>query len=98
MVAGEIILGRRRLGPGSGFFVPNGMPYKYKAGPAGVEVLEFRAGGGDGDAPGMKLDEHSLAAIDRIIDGAREQQDGWQLPENIGDTALRQAEVDRAED
>ena len=30
VVAGEIILGRRHLGPGSGFFVPNGMPYKYK--------------------------------------------------------------------
>ena len=95
VVAGEIILGRRHLGPGSGFFVPNGMPYKYKAGPAGVEVLEFRAGGGDSDAPGMKLDEHSLDSIQRIIDGAREHQPEWKLPENMGDTALRAAELEK---
>lgn len=97
VVAGEIILGRRRLGPGSGFFVPNGMPYKYSAGPAGVEVLEFRAGGGEADAPGMKLDEHSLDSLQRIIDGARANQDTWQRPERIGDTALRQAEFENSE-
>ena len=91
VVAGEIILGRRRLGPGSGFFVPNGMPYKYN-----VEVLEFRAGGGDAEAPGMKLDEHSLDAIQRIIDGAKANQADWELPDNVGDTALRQAEIDRS--
>ena len=72
------------------------MPYKYKAGPAGVEVLEFRAGGGDADAPGMKLDEHSLDAIQRIIDGAKANQPDWELPDNVGDTALRQAEIDRS--
>ena len=44
VIAGEILVGKRRLGSGSGFFVPNGMPYKYTAGPAGVELLEFRAG------------------------------------------------------
>ncbi len=91
VIAGEIIMGRRRLGPGSGFFVPNGMPYKYTAGPAGVEVLEFRAGGGDGDAPGMKLDEHSLDSIQRIIDGANKHRADWEIPEHIGDTAVRSA-------
>ncbi|HIC35105.1 MAG TPA: hypothetical protein EYM33_09810 [Pseudomonadales bacterium] len=94
VVAGEVILGRRRLGPGSGFFVPNGMPYKYTAGPAGVELLEFRAGGGEDEAPGMKLDEHSLDSIQHIIDQANEHVDEWQVPERIGDTALRQAEYD----
>jgi hypothetical protein len=93
VVAGEAILGKRRLGPGAGFFVPNGHPYKYTAGPAGVEVLEFRAGGGDPGAPGMKLDEHSLDAIQRLIERAHEHQDSWQAPENIGDTAFRQAEL-----
>ena len=87
VVAGEVILGRRRLGPGSGFFVPNGMPYKYTAGPAGVELLEFRAGGGEDEAPGMKLDEHSLDSIQHIIDRSNEHVDEWQLPERIGDTA-----------
>lgn len=95
VVAGEAILGKQRLGPGAGFFVPNGHPYKYTAGPAGVEILEFRAGGGEPGAPGMKLDEHSLGAIQHIIDRANEASGAWQAPENIGDTAFRQAELER---
>ncbi len=94
VIAGEIIVGRRRLGPGSGFFVPNGMPYKYTAGPAGVELLEFRAGGGDAEAPGMKFDELSLDAVQSLIDRANEARPGWKRPERIGDTALVQAELD----
>jgi hypothetical protein len=94
VVAGEAILGRKRLGPGAGFFVPNGQPYKYTAGPAGVELLEFRAGGGEPGTPGMKLDEHSLDSIQRIIDTAREHGESWKAPEHIGDTAFRQAELD----
>lgn len=94
VIAGEIIIGRRRLGPGSGFFVPNGMPYKYTAGPAGVELLEFRAGGGDAEAPGMKFDELSLDAVQNLIDRAKDARPGWKRPERIGDTALVQAELD----
>ncbi len=94
VIAGEILVGKRRLGSGSGFFVPNGMPYKYTAGPAGVELLEFRAGGGDAEAPGMKFDEHSLDGIQRLIDRGNEARPGWERPERIGDTALRQAELD----
>ncbi|MDE0350785.1 MAG: hypothetical protein OXM56_13915 [Gammaproteobacteria bacterium] len=94
VIAGEIVVGRRRLGPGSGFFVPNGMPYKYTAGPAGVELLEFRAGGGDPEAPGMKFDEHSLDAVQNLIDRANDARPGWKRPERIGDTALVQAELD----
>ena len=94
VIAGEIIVGRRHLGPGSGFFVPNGMPYKYTAGPAGVELLEFRAGGGEAEAPGMKFDEHSLDAVQNLIDRANEARPGWKRPEKIGDTALVQAELD----
>ena len=94
VIAGEIIVGRRHLGPGSGFFVPNGMPYKYTAGPAGVELLEFRAGGGDAEAPGMKFDELSLDSVQKLIDLANEARPGWKRPEKIGDTALVQAELD----
>lgn len=95
VVAGEANLGKQRLGPGAGFFVPNGHPYKYTAGPAGVEILEFRAGGGEPDAPGMKLDEHSLDAIQHLIDRANQHRHAWKAPENIGDTAFRQAELER---
>jgi len=98
VLAGEVILGRRHLKAGSTFFIPNGMPYKYQAGPAGVEVLEFRAGGGDPDAPGMKLHETSLDAIQRLIDIAEENRPAWEAPKRIGDTALRQAALEDPED
>jgi hypothetical protein len=88
VVAGQAILGSRVLGAGDGFFVPNGMPYKYRAGPEGVEVLEFRAGGGNPDAPSMKLDESSLDSLRRIIDSAKEHQVEWQAPERISDGNL----------
>jgi hypothetical protein len=85
VVAGQIIMGSRVLSAGDGFFVPNGMPYKYRAGPEGVEVLEFRAGGGDAAAPSMKLDESSLDALRRIIDSAQAHQSEWQAPARISD-------------
>lgn len=94
VAGGEIIMGGRTLRAGSTFFLPNGQPYKYTAGPAGVELLEFRAGGGDREAPGMKLDEHSLEPIQKIIDGSYENEDRWRVPERIGDTAIRQARID----
>jgi hypothetical protein len=94
VVAGEITMGKRKLGAGSTFFLPNGQPYKYTAGPAGVELLEFRAGGGDPQAPGMKLDETSVDSIQNIIDGSYENDHLWEVPERIGDTAIRQAKID----
>lgn len=42
VVAGSLKLGTERLGPRDGFFVPAGVPYRYTAGPDGVEILEFR--------------------------------------------------------
>jgi hypothetical protein len=85
VVAGEIIMGSRVLKAGDGFFVPNGAPYKYTAGPNGVEVLEFRAGGGTDDAPAMKLHEKSLDGIRRITETARSQHPSWQAPARVAD-------------
>lgn len=42
IVAGSLKLGTEELGPGDGFFVGRNVPYTYKPGPNGVEVLEFR--------------------------------------------------------
>jgi mannose-6-phosphate isomerase-like protein (cupin superfamily) len=42
IVAGTLRLGTENLGCGDGFFVPAGARYKYRPGPTGVEVLEFR--------------------------------------------------------
>ena len=88
VVSGQVIMGSRVLKAGDGFFVPNGMPYKYKAGPDGVEVLEFRAGGGVDDAPGMKLHEASLDSIRNIISSAKEHHDEWEAPPRVADSPL----------
>jgi mannose-6-phosphate isomerase-like protein (cupin superfamily) len=42
IVAGGIRLGTEELGPRDSFFVPSGVPYTYKPGPDGVELLEIR--------------------------------------------------------
>ena len=88
IVAGSAVLGSRVLKPGDGFFVPNGMPYKYRAGPEGVEILEFRAGGGVEDAPVLKLHEASVDSIDRITATAVGLHDQWRRPPaHVADTA-----------
>ena len=89
VVAGELVMGERRLGPGSGFFLPNGHPYKYSGGPDGCELLEIRAGMGQSGV-GMTLGEQSLDAIQRVIDQANAHRAEWKPPKRIGDTALRQ--------
>lgn len=42
IVAGSLRLGTEELGPRDSFFIPADVPYAYKPGPDGVEVLEFR--------------------------------------------------------
>jgi mannose-6-phosphate isomerase-like protein (cupin superfamily) len=42
IVAGSIRLGTEELGPRDSFFIPTGVPYTYKPGPDGVELLEIR--------------------------------------------------------
>ncbi len=42
IVSGTIRIGTEELGPRDCFFVPADVPYTYKPGPEGVEVLEIR--------------------------------------------------------
>lgn len=42
IIEGGIVMGRRELGPGDGFFLPADQVYAYHAGPQGVKLLEFR--------------------------------------------------------
>ncbi len=42
IVAGSLKLGTEELGPRDSFFVPCDVPYTYKPGPDGVELLEIR--------------------------------------------------------
>ncbi len=93
ILAGEVSVGSRKLGPGSTIFVPNGQPYKYTAGPEGVEILEYRSGGGEKGAPEVHVDERTLEDIDKLIAGYRENHAQWQPPENLGDVARRVAKA-----
>jgi hypothetical protein len=43
IVGGSLFMGHDELGVGDGFFVGRDVPYTYRPGPQGVEVLEFRA-------------------------------------------------------
>jgi hypothetical protein len=94
VINGELIMGERHLKAGGGMFVPNGHPYRFTAGPAGVELLEFRAGGGIKGAPGLKMEERSLDAIQKLIDQHHVQRPHWKQPKKIGDTAFIQQELD----
>jgi quercetin dioxygenase-like cupin family protein len=42
ITAGNLRIGDKTLGKGDGFFIPKDMPYTYRAGPDGVELLEYR--------------------------------------------------------
>lgn len=42
VVSGSLRMGTETLGPRDCFFVPKDVPYTYRPGPEGVEVLEFR--------------------------------------------------------
>lgn len=45
IVAGGLRLGSEELGPRDSFFVPAGVPYTYRTGAEGLEILEIRHGG-----------------------------------------------------
>lgn len=89
VVEGEIHMGQKTLRKGSTIFMPATHPYKYSAGPAGVEVLEFRAGGGDPEGPTTQIHEKSFESIDEIIEGCRANEASWVAPKHIGETAER---------
>lgn len=42
IIAGSLRMGTEELGPRDSFFIPSGVPYTYKPGPDGAELLEIR--------------------------------------------------------
>ena len=69
---GELHMGNQVVKEGEGFFVPSGAPYAYSAGPAGVEVLEFRAV----SQFDMQITE-SLPRWAKMVEAARQHREAW---------------------
>jgi hypothetical protein len=73
IVAGMLKLGQEELGPGDGFFVGRDVPYRYRPGPAGVEVLEFRAT----NLFDIKVLANNPSFWEQAVDTVRAQQRAW---------------------
>lgn len=73
---GEVHLGNAVLGAGDGFFLPDGAPYAYSAGPEGVEILEFR-GVCSFD---MRITE-SLGRWGQIVETSKANKERWAAEE-----------------
>jgi quercetin dioxygenase-like cupin family protein len=69
IVDGQIVMGKRTLGPGDGFFLPAEQPYAYYAGPKGVKLLEFR----HETAFDMKISEKDMVAYHAKAEALRDQ-------------------------
>jgi hypothetical protein len=75
ILAGSLMFGQQELGAGDGFFVGEDVPYTYKAGSGGVEVLEFRAA----EVFNIKVLASNPAFWDMAIETVRSRQSQWAL-------------------
>jgi hypothetical protein len=73
ILGGSLTIGQEELGAGDGFFVGQDVPYTYKAGSAGVEVLEFRAA----HVFNIKVLANNPAFWDQAIETMRSRQETW---------------------
>jgi hypothetical protein len=73
ILGGSLLIGQEELVAGDGFFVGQDVPYTYKAGSAGVEVLEFRAA----DVFNIKVLANNPAFWERAIETVRSRQSLW---------------------
>jgi quercetin dioxygenase-like cupin family protein len=72
VLSGEVIMGGQVLRAGDGFYIPLDQTYGYRAGPEGVEVLEFR----HSTSFDIKIDEKP-EVFARILDTVKENCDQW---------------------
>ena len=73
IIGGSIRLGTEDLGKGDGFFVGADVPYTYKPGPEGVEILEFRKV----DSFDMKFQGKTEAYWDKVVAGMDAARPAW---------------------
>jgi len=74
VLSGSAIMGNQTLRPGDGFFVPAEAPYRYQAGPDGVEILEVRHGVAHFD---MKIPDASDEQWRTMEETSRAHHDEW---------------------
>ncbi|WP_077212137.1 cupin domain-containing protein [Bacillus dakarensis] len=75
VVAGEAILGNRRVKAGDGFFVPKDVFYSYTAGPEGIEILEFR----HANLIDMVWRDSKPEYWDNVVDNIDKSQEKWKV-------------------
>jgi hypothetical protein len=73
IIAGTLKLGTEELGAGDGFFVGSDVPYTYKPGADGVEVLEFRTV----ENFDMKFQGRTAAYWDKVVVGMDAARPNW---------------------
>jgi hypothetical protein len=73
IVGGSLQIGQEVLGVGDGFFVGSDVAYTYQAGPAGVEVLEFR----NTDKLNIRFRSDSKAAWEKAAATLSAHRDAW---------------------
>ena len=74
VLAGSVSVGTETLGPGDSFLIPADMPYTYKVGPEGAEVLEIR----QADNWDLKLLVKNPAYFDKAVAAITANHAGWQ--------------------
>lgn len=83
IVSGSIRMGKEELGAGDGFFIGADVPYTYTPGPAGVEILEFRAA----NMFNIKVMANNPAYWERALEAVKEHRPAWateQKPSLVG--------------
>ena len=73
IIAGTIRLGTEDLGPRDSFFIPCDVPYTYRPGPDGVELLEIRQKGAFNFVNFAK----GTAFWDKAVEQAEALHEGW---------------------
>jgi len=77
IIAGEIRLGTEVLAERDSFFIPAGVPYAYKPGPEGVELLEIRNRGRFNFINMAK----GTAFWDKAAESVAEHRENWKTAE-----------------
>ena len=93
IVGGSLRIGQEDLGVGDGFFVGQDVPYKYRPGDAGVEVLEFRAA----NVFNIKVLADNPSFWDQAVEAVRSRQSAWSketrpaavMQSHVGSNTLR---------